>query len=224
MRTRHLSIPVLASVTLFLGALDSPVYSKDAQTTPKQVIQAAAEDVRAILRVKTKPNTPRHKQQMAKLKKIVDQFVDYTELGKRSLGPHWKDRSAKEQQEFVQTLRDLIEESYTRPISDNIDFTMQYEDEELSEDGKATVWSIASSKDKKGKPVSEDLTFHLYRTGEVWKIYDIEFGDVSMVRHYRGEFNRKIKKESFEALMQAMRKKLNETKKGKSKASKQPRL
>jgi phospholipid transport system substrate-binding protein len=155
----------------------------------------------------------------------VDKFLDYHELSKRSLGPHWKDRSAGEQTEFTGLLRDLIEEAYTQPISDNVDFTMEYEEEEIADDGAtASVLAVASSKNKKGKTVSEDLTFHLYLKAKKWMIYDVEFGDVSLVRHYRGEFNRKIKKESYAALIKAMKSKLDEIKSGKVKPGTKPKL
>jgi phospholipid transport system substrate-binding protein len=192
---------------------------------PQKVIEDAAEQVRSILKKKVKKGTKAEKKQKNKLKKIVDKFLDYHELSKRSLGPHWKDRTSEEQTEFTRLLRDLIEEAYTQPISDNIEFTMEYEEEEIAEDGTtASVITVASSKNKKGKTVSEDLTFHLYLKTKKWMIYDVEFGDVSLVRHYRGEFNRKIKKESYAALIKAMKKKLNEIRSGKAKPEKQPKL
>jgi phospholipid transport system substrate-binding protein len=192
---------------------------------PQQIIQDAAEQVRSILKKKAKKGSQAEKKQKNKLKKIVDKFLDYQELSKRSLGPHWKDRSAEEQSEFTQLLRDLIEEAYTQPISDNIEFTMEYEEEEIAEDGAtASVIAVASAKNKKGKTVSEDLTFHLYLKVKKWMIYDVEFGDVSLVRHYRGEFNRKIKKESYAALIKAMKKKLKEIRSGQAKPEKQPKL
>jgi phospholipid transport system substrate-binding protein len=187
-----------------------------AALSPQQVIKNGAEEVRTILKKKTKKNSPAAKKQKEQLKKIVDGFLDYKELSRRSLGPHWKDRSAPEQDEFTKLLRDLIEASYTSSISNNINFSMEYEEEEIGEDGiSATVIAIASSKTSKGKKVSEDLTFQLYLKSKKWMIYDVEFGDVSLVRHYRGEFNRKIKKESYKALITAMRKKLKEVKGGK---------
>ena len=195
-----------------------------AAPAPQQVIQDAAEQVRSILKKKVKKGSKAAKAQKNKLKKIVDTFLDYHELSKRSLGPHWKDRSPDEQTEFIQLLRDLIEEAYTQPISDNIEFTMEYEDEEIGEDGTAAVMAVAATKNKKGKTVSEDLTFHLYLKTKKWMIYDVEFGDVSLVRHYRGEFNRKIKKESYAALIQAMKKKLTEIKSGKVKPGTKPKL
>ena len=180
-----------------------------AAASPRQVIETGAEKTRSVLRTKTKKNSRAEKKQKEKLKKIVDGFLDYQELSKRSLGRHWKDRTAKEQKEFTGLLRELIESSYTQSISSNIDFTMEYDEEEINEDGvTATVVAVASAKNKKGKKVSEDLTFQLYLKSKQWMIYDIEFGDLSLVLHYRGEFNRKIKKESYQALVAAMHKKM----------------
>ncbi len=68
------------------------------------------------------------------------------------------------------------------------------------------------------------LNFHLYLKNRIWLMYDVEFGDVSLVRHYRGEFNRKIKKESYKALLTAMQKKLKEIESGKVKVEKKPKL
>jgi phospholipid transport system substrate-binding protein len=198
--------------------------SLQAAPAPQKVIEEASEQVRSILKKKVKKGSKAAKAQKSKLKKIVDKFLDYHELSKRSLGPHWKDRSPEEQTEFTQLLRDLIEEAYTQPISDNIEFTMEYEDEEIAEDGTAAVMAVASTKNKKGKTVSEDLTFHLYLKTKKWMIYDVEFGDVSLVRHYRGEFNRKIKKESYAALIKAMKNKLKEIKSGKVKPGTKPKL
>jgi phospholipid transport system substrate-binding protein len=220
MKPRYI-LPTVIAAIFAIG----PFTSQAAQS-PQQVIQDGAEKVRKILKKKTKKGSPAERKQKAELKKVVDKFLDYPELSRRSLGPHWKDRTDEEQKEFTKLLRELIEESYTGSISDNIEFTMEYEDEEIADDGAtASVISVASAKNKKGKTVSEDLTFHLYLKNRNWMIYDVEFGDVSLVRHYRGEFNRKIKKESYQALIDAMQKKLKEIKSGKVKVGKKkPKL
>ncbi|HOX45230.1 MAG TPA: ABC transporter substrate-binding protein [Myxococcota bacterium] len=185
---------------------------------PQQTIADGAEAVRGVLKVKTAKGSKAETEQKAKLKKVVDGFLDYKELSARALGPHWKDRSEAERAEFVELLRDLIEASYTGAIRSNADFTLAFQTEEVEEDGaKAHVAAVASAKTKKGKALSEDLLFHLFLVpaSRAWMIYDVEFGDISLVRHYRGEFNRKIKKEGYPALLAAMKKKLGEIESGK---------
>lgn len=190
---------------------------------PARVISKAAEQVRDILKSKVKKGSAAERRRKKKLKRVVDRFLDYHELARLSLGPHWRERSHQEQGEFTQLLRDLIEASYLSTISDNINFKLKIEDEEITEEGdQASVWAVASAKNSKQRTVSEDLTFHLFLKGQAWFIYDIEFGDVSLVRHYRGEFHRKIKKESYAALLRAMRKKLAEIRHGKLKVGDTP--
>lgn len=190
---------------------------------PSQVILDAAEKVRGVLAGRVRKGTPAEEKRKQELKKVIDGFLDYRRLAELSLGPHWKDRTAQEQTEFVQLLRDLIESAYTSPIENNIQFTLKIEEEQLAEDGKkAVVASVASAKNSKGRKVSEDLAFHLYLQGKQWLIFDVEFGDISMVRHYRSEFNRKIKKESYAALISAMKKKLEEIRAGKVKVGDKP--
>jgi len=210
MQRTHTSLVLAFGLCLALPALAGP--------GPQQVIAEGAEAVRAVLKVKTTKGSRAETEQKNKLKQVVDGFLDYRELSTRALGPHWKERSDAERAEFVELLRDLIEASYTGAIRSNADFTLTFQPEEVAEDGAtAQVSAVAAARTKKGKPVSEDLLFHLYLVpaSRAWMIYDVEFGDISLVRHYRGEFNRKIKKEGYPALVATMKKKLEEVKSGK---------
>ncbi len=205
----------LSTIALVTGLLVLPSAALPAQS-PRQVIHDGSEQVRAILKKKAKKGSSAEQRQKDRLKKVIDGFLDYCELARRSLGPHWKERTDDERKEFTDLLRELIEASYTGSIRKKVDYTLEIEEEEIAEDGsKADVFAVASAKNSRGKTVSEDLTFHLYLKERTWMIWDVEFGDVSLVRHYRGEFNRKIKKESYAALIQVMKKKLEEVRGGK---------
>ncbi len=206
-------VKCIISCALCLALIPRLAWSMD---TPERVIQNGAEQVREILKIKVVKGSAEEQAQKTRLKKVVDGFLDYRELAMRSLGPHWKERTPAEQRDFVQLLRDLIDSSYTGAIRNNIDFVMKYLPEEIDPDGAtASVPTVASAKNSKGKLVSEDILFHLFLKNNKWMIYDIEFDDLSLVRHYRSEFNRKIKKESYAALVAVMKKKLDEVKEGK---------
>jgi phospholipid transport system substrate-binding protein len=206
-------VKYIIRVALCLALIPHLVWAVE---TPQKVIQDGASQVREILKKKVTKGSAEEQVQKTKLKKVVDGFLDYRELAMRSLGPHWKERTPVEQRDFVQLLRDLIDASYTGAIRNNINFEMKYLPEEIDPDGaNASVPTVASTKDSKGKVVSMDILFHLYLKDTKWMIYDIEFDDLSLVRHYRSEFNRKIKKESYAALITVMKKKLEEVKSGK---------
>ena len=44
------------------------------------------------------------------------QFFDYDEMAKRALGPHWRQRTPAEQEEFVKLFRDFLERVYSEKI------------------------------------------------------------------------------------------------------------
>ncbi len=210
---RSISITFIQITALLLLGFSRPCL---AAKSPSKVITEGAENIRKVLKKKAKKGTTEATAQREHLKKTVEKILDYRELAKRSLGPHWKARTDKERDEFITLLRDLIESSYTGSIRNNVNFNLEIEDEQIDENnGTSEVYAVASAKNSKGKTVSEDLTFHLFLKKQKWFIYDVEFGDVSLVRHYRGEFNRKIKKESYAALVKVMKKKLKEIKSGK---------
>jgi phospholipid transport system substrate-binding protein len=212
---KHMRKPLKSMLMLLSIGLLLPLATR-AGVSPKKVIHDGSEEIRTILKNKVKKGSKAEDQQKQKLKKVVDGFLDYKELSRRALGPHWKARSDAERVEFTDLLRELIEESYTGSIRNNVNYNLEIEEEEIADDGStADVLAVASAKNKKGKTVAEDLTFHLYLKKSIWLIYDVEFGDLSLVRHYRGEFNRKIKKESYAALLTVMKKKLAEIRSGK---------
>jgi len=206
----------MRSIVISLALMSLLPLSTRAAPSPRQVIESSAESVKEVLRQKTAKGSREEQDQKARLRKVVDGFLDFAELAKRALGTHWEIRTEQERTEFVQLLRDLIEAAYANAIRQNVDFTLRIDEEQLAEDGAtASVVAVASAQTKKKKTVSEDLVFHLFLQNGRWMIYDVEFGDVSLVRHYRSEFNRKIKKESYPALVAAMKKKLDEVKSGK---------
>src|SRR3712207_4474564 len=94
---------LLLALPLVVGAA-SPVL---AQGSPKQVLQQTNEKVNALLRKTAPPGSPAEKKTRDEIKKIVNGFLDFEELGKQALGQNWGKRTKNEQTEFVELLREL---------------------------------------------------------------------------------------------------------------------
>jgi phospholipid transport system substrate-binding protein len=141
-----------------------------------------------------------------KLKREVNQFLDFRELARRSLGKHWKKRSADERKEFVAILRQLIEHNYLKQARKNTGQNVDYRSEKIR-GKKAKV--VTAIKVKKKRRMQEVLVVYKLRKRDGrWVVYDVVTDDVSIVRNYRSQFNRIIKKKSYEHLVKKMRKKL----------------
>ena len=66
---------------------------------------------------KNRPNwSPEAELQRAEVRKVVGSFLDYGELARRALARHWETLTPKQRDEFVETLRELVERSYLKQV------------------------------------------------------------------------------------------------------------
>jgi phospholipid transport system substrate-binding protein len=152
--------------------------------------------------------SPEGEAKNADIKKVVGGFLDFEELARRSLGRHWDGLTAKQRAEFVKTLRELVERNYVRQLYGQPDYDLRLEREEKN-GNDATVFGTLHAVSK-GKKVTIALEYKLIRKNNRWLVYDVVTDDLSLLENYRGEFNKVITKESFEALLARMKKKMAE--------------
>ena len=177
--------------------------------SPMSMLKKSNEEVRTILKQQKGASsaTPEQKQ---KIKKIVNGFLDYEELAKRSLGDEWGKLTPAQRNEFVQVFRDLIERNYVKQLRSNVDYQIDYKDEQVA-DSEATVHSVVKAQ-RKGRSAETTVDYKLSnKGGDRWAVYDVITDDVSLLRNYRSEFGRIIKRDGFPALLAKMKKKLAET-------------
>ena len=176
--------------------------------TPTQTLRRINDKVTKLLGKKTKAGTPADKKNKEDVKKAINTLLDYPELAKQSLGKHWKERTEKQRAEFVTLLRDLIERNYVKQLKGNLGYKLEYGKETVSEDQAEVKTTITVTKN--GRPSEIQIDYKLRKEDGRWMVYDVITDDVSIVKNYRSQFNRIIKRESYEALVKKMRRKLDE--------------
>ena len=131
------------------------------------------------------------------LRKVMDTFVDYDELGKRALSGHWDKLKPRQRQSFVAEFKQMIQRTYIRRFDGDREFTIEYlNDPQVDPAGVAVV----ESRIRAGRSEARvDYAFH--RKGKGWMAHDVVIDEVSMVRNYRKQFNDIIGKEGFDGLM-----------------------
>jgi phospholipid transport system substrate-binding protein len=152
--------------------------------------------------------SPEAELQRAEVRKVVGSFLDYGELARRSLARHWDTLTPKQRQEFVSTLRELVERSYLRQMHSSPNYNIKYEKE--TKDGSEAAVTAVLSTLSRGKKVNLALEYKMLWKDSHWVVYDVLTDDQSMLENYRAEFNKIITKESFDALMTKMKRKLDE--------------
>jgi phospholipid transport system substrate-binding protein len=142
-----------------------------------------------------------------KIEQAFDAILDYDALAQGSLEAQWSDRSDAERREFQDTLKKLVQRAYRK----NLDRTAAYDVEfggESKEGTETIVRTMAKSRtNAREEPISIDYVVH--RTGGVWKIADIITEGSSLVKNYRQQFTRIIKKDGFPELLRRMKAKLS---------------
>ena len=172
-----------------------------APASPQAVLQAKATEVKALM------GKPADDGRKARLRTLVAEVVDYTELAKASLKSRWDERTEAERAEFTELLRQLIEKSYLDNIGRQPNFTVEWKGEKLLKGGaRAKVKTLA-----RAGGTTLEIEYRLLarpQSPSGWVVADVRIDEVSMVRNYRRSFKKVIKAEGWPALLKKMRDKL----------------
>ena len=127
---------------------------------------------------------------------------DFAEMGKRSLSRHWKEISQEDKDQFVDAFSKLMQNSYILKIE-------RYSDEQVIFKGERAkgkyyyVYTEVISGEKK-----IPINYSMHAVGDNWLVYDVSIEGVSLVKNYRTQFARTMKKEKFTGLMSKINKQL----------------
>jgi ABC-type transporter MlaC component len=150
--------------------------------------------------------SPESDAKKGEMRKIVSSFLDFEELARRALAKHWDEITPKQRTEFVGVLRDLIERNYIRQVHGQPNYDLTFNKESIN-GSEATVDATLDALSN-GKKVKVEMEYKLLYKGNRWLVYDVITDEQSMLENYRAEFNKIITKESFDALMKRMKKRL----------------
>ncbi len=170
-------------------------------------LEQLRESIEAIVKLLRDPDLkpPEKREQLKQeISEIISVRFDFAEMAKRSLGLHWRKRSAAEKKSFVKIFSELVQESYIGKIEDYTDQTVIYGDEDIR-DNYAAVHTVIKSSQKADLPI----IYKLKLDGGAWRVYDVDIEGVSLVSTYRDQFNKIISEDSYEDLVVRMKNKLD---------------
>ncbi|MCL6640021.1 MAG: ABC transporter substrate-binding protein [Candidatus Rokubacteria bacterium] len=179
----------MAALALIVGLAAGPALAGE----PTEVMRERIDRV-----VKALESDRSHARQS--IEQVAEETFDFTEMARRALGPHWRERSPEERTEFTRLFREVLEDAYVGRIE-------RYEGEKIvfageSVDGpQATVKSRVITRTGTEIPVD----YRLHRVDGRWRVYDVVIEGVSLVANYRTQFNRIIQSGSYQDLVERMR-------------------
>jgi phospholipid transport system substrate-binding protein len=144
----------------------------------------------------------RKQERREKLKQVINQRFDLTEMAIRSLGPEWHRHTPDEKTEFVKLFTDLLERAYLKQIESYNDQKVRYVNEREDSSYAEVDTKIV---DNKGQEFS--VNYRLHNVNGDWKVYDVVIEDISLVNNYRAQFGRVLASSSYQELVRKLKEK-----------------
>ena len=164
--------------------------------------------------VKDKSLKNDHQARRAALRKTIDERFNYRQMVMRSLAKNWDARSDQERREFIALFKSLLENSYANKLEAYRDEKINYLDEIIKGDYALIKTEVV----RRSSTIGVD--YKLIQENGNWKVYDFVIEGVSMIRNYRSQFTKIIRKDSYEVLVQKLTDKINEIEQGSEKSEK----
>ena len=140
-------------------------------------------------------------QKKSKVIEITSPVFGFSLMAKLSLGKeHWSQFNAKQRTEFIDLFTDLFENFYI----DKLDFfsneTVVFQPATIVKQKKVLIQTALIS-----KGTQYSMLYKMFKTKNVWRIYDFEIEGVSILRSYRSQYHHFLKKGGIEGLLAKMR-------------------
>ena len=170
---------------------------------PMETLQKPINEMIHILKDPQYHEKDKKEIQREEMWKIVRGIFDFKEMSKRSLGRNWKRFNPGQRDQFTDVFSTLFGNIYLNKVQGEYhDEKVIYLGEEIIKDKKAVV---------KTKIVRENgeipMNYRMHLHGKKWKIYDCIIEGVGLVRNYRTQFKKILRKESPDQLIERLKKK-----------------
>ncbi len=202
---KRLNILHLIALVLLAGLVGSAPGSALADD-PKITVQQLLQSIKQMDH--KKPLTPEQQQSNEKISRQALSLMDIRQVSQKTLGKHWKARSEKEQDEFVQLLGDVFR-YVAFPNSSKFfgEMNLVYAPTEM--EGKRATVPITVVHKEEGEV---GLDFVLEQNSTRWRVVDVILDGVSMRNNLRTQFYKVIRKNDYPELVRRMQKNLNSAK------------
>src|SRR5438552_13644098 len=188
---------LLGAALLLAAAGRAAAADSSAADGPLAVTRGALEQSNAIVR-----GSGDRKQKLLALRDVLRDFLDTEALARLAVGKHLEGQSPEETAEFLRLFRELFIRTYVQRLLlfDAPDFA--YGEERVTGDTARVGTQIVTPRDRFA------VDYSLRRTPSGWRATDILVEQVSLAQNFRAQFDAALAKDSFQDLLERLRKKV----------------
>jgi phospholipid transport system substrate-binding protein len=143
-----------------------------------------------------------HRDKVTALNTLLGGFLDTDAMGRKAMGRHLDGRSPEQVRAFLDVFRQLFVRTYVQRLLlfDVPEFG--YRGETVKGDEATVGTEIITPKDRFG------VDYRMRRAADGWRATDILVEEASLGDNFRAQFDAALAKESFDSLMERLRKKV----------------
>jgi len=136
-----------------------------------------------------------------KARSLINDQIDFKEMGMRSLGRFYEEVSTENQEEFIDVFSQIVR---AQSLNDLSVYKSPIIIESVSVNGdEASVNTIVEINNS-----NLNVIYHIHRNEDTWWLYDFVIDDVGTVEGYSVSFQSYVRKRGFEAFMESLHKRL----------------
>jgi phospholipid transport system substrate-binding protein len=184
-------------------SLSPPALAAAPQARVREILAAVA----AVFNDPQLQGAAQAAERKRRVRQIIFDALEFEEMARIALGPHWARLTPEQRAEFVRLFGDLFERSYNRlvlrflPERDTV-----YGTESIEQERAMVQTTLLARKTFEQLPVD----YRLIVKGQRWAVFDVVVDGVSLAHNYRAQFDSIIRNSSYETLLRRMKGKLEQ--------------
>lgn len=191
MHRRHL----FSSLVALVIAIATP-WAHSAGVAPEVFVQRIAEDVIEAV----KSDRAIQAGDTTRIRALVDAkvvpHVDFERMTSTAVGPQWRGATSAQRQRLLAEFKTLLITTYAGALTQVRDQTVAVKPPRSSAGDDRVVRSEVKGR---GEPIA--LDYRLERSGDAWKIHDLNVGGFWIVQTYRSQFQQALATGGIDALI-----------------------
>jgi phospholipid transport system substrate-binding protein len=198
-------MPGVALLVGILIALTGPpsAWAAGPQERIREVLAAVA----AVLDDPQLQGPDKERERTQRVRGIIHDAFAFEEMAREALGAQWARLTPQQREAFVPLFGDLFERSYNRLVLKFLPGRQTRYGAEAVAQGRASVQTtlvVPKRQEQLG------VEYRLVEQAQRWAVYDVVVDGVSIAANYRAQFDKILRTSSYDALVQQIKRKLEQ--------------
>lgn len=176
------------------------VATAQAQTTPDALVKQISTDVIDAAKADKGVQTGDLSRIQALVDSKVMPSVNFEVATRSAVGPQWRTATPEQRSKLQAEFKTLLLRLYAGALTQVKDQTVEITKTQQVQGSTQTI--VQSEVRGKGEPIK--LDYRLDKSGDAWKIIDVNVGGIWLVQNYRSQFANEITKGGIDGLINTL--------------------